>query len=156
MTIAGSVQNYLRFEGVQYELITHERTRDSTHSAHAAHIPGDQLAKCVMLEDSQGYLMAVLPATHKVDLGAVRRHLNRMLGLATSDGLAGLFKDCEPGAIPPLGEAYGIETIVDESLIGSQDIYFEAGDHVALVRVTGNDFLRLMAGAPRGEISHHV
>jgi Ala-tRNA(Pro) deacylase len=41
-------------------------------------------------------------------------------------------------------------------LIGSPDIYFEAGDHVALVRVTGNDFLRLMAGAPRGEISHHV
>ena len=100
-----------------------------------------------MLEDSQGYLMAVLPATHKVGLGAVRRHLNRMLGLAPGQELAGLFKDCEPGAIPPLGEAYGIETIVDESLIGSQDIYFEAGDHLALVHVTGNDFLRLMAGA---------
>jgi Ala-tRNA(Pro) deacylase len=131
----------------QYELITHERTRDSTHSAQAAHIPGNQLAKCAMLEDSQGYLMAVLPATHKVGLGAVRRHLNRMLGLAPGQELAGLFKDCEPGAIPPLGEAYGIETIVDESLIGSQDIYFEAGDHLALVHVTGNDFLRLMAGA---------
>jgi Ala-tRNA(Pro) deacylase len=41
-------------------------------------------------------------------------------------------------------------------LIGTPDIYFEAGDHVALVHVTGKDFLRLMANAPRGENSHHV
>jgi Ala-tRNA(Pro) deacylase len=156
MTIAASVQNHLDREGVRYELVMHEHTRDSNHSAQAAHIPGDQLAKCVMLEDSEGYLMAVLPATHKVDLGAVHRQLNRRLGLATDRELADLFKDCEPGAIPPLGQAYGIETFLDDSLDGSRDVYFEAGDHVALVHVTGNDFLRLMADAPRGHISHHV
>jgi len=36
-----------------------------------------------MLEDDKGYLMAVIPASHKVDLGAVHRQLNRALGLAT-------------------------------------------------------------------------
>ena len=156
MTIAASVQHYLGYEGVRYDVITHERTPDSNRSAQAAHIPGDKLAKCVMLTDGEGFLMAVLPATHKVDLGAVRRQLNRKLGLATDRELADLFQDCEPGALPPLGRAYGIETIVDESLIDSPDIYFEAGDHVALVHVTGKDFLRLMANAARGEISHHV
>jgi Ala-tRNA(Pro) deacylase len=156
MTIAASVKDHLSRQGVRYELIAHERTRDSNHSAQAAHIPGGQLAKCVMLEDDEGYVMAVVPATHKVDLGAVHRQLNRKLGLATDSELADLFKDCEPGAIPPLGQAYGIETILDESLSGSPDIYFEGGDHVALVHVTGKDFLRLMADAPRGEISHHV
>lgn len=49
MAIAASVQNYLTREGVPYEMIAHEHTRDSTHSAQAAHIPGDRLAKCVML-----------------------------------------------------------------------------------------------------------
>jgi Ala-tRNA(Pro) deacylase len=91
-----------------------------------------------------------------VDLGAVHRQLNRRLGLATDRELTDLFKDCEPGAIPPLGRAYGLETILDESLNGWQDVYFEGGDHVALVHVTGEDFLRLMADAPRGEFSHHV
>jgi Ala-tRNA(Pro) deacylase len=109
-----------------------------------------------MLEDSEGYVMAVLPATHKVDLGAVHRQLNRTLGLATDRELTDLFKDCEPGAIPPLGRTYGVETILDESLDGLQDIYFEAGDHITLVHVTGRDFLRLMADAPRAKISHHV
>jgi|KBSSwiStaDraftv2_1062776.scaffolds.fasta_scaffold03192_15 Ala-tRNA(Pro) deacylase len=156
MTIATSVKDHLNREGVPYEVITHEHTRDSNHSAQAAHIPGDQLAKCVMLEDSEGYVMAVLPATHKVDLGAVHRQLNRRLGLATDRELADLFKDCEPGAIPPLGRVYGIETIVDGSLSGSRDVYFEGGDHEALVHVTGKDFLRLMADAQLGEFSHHV
>ena len=156
MTIAASVQHYLGYEGVRYDVITHEHTPDSNHSAQAAHIPGDQLAKGVMLKDSEGYLMAVLPATHKVDLGAVRRQLDRKLSFASDRELADLFQDCEPGALPPLGHAYGIETIVDESLIGSPDIYFEAGDHVTLVHVTGKNFLLLMAQVPRGAISHHV
>ena len=155
MTIATSVQHCLAREGVHYEMIAHERTGDSNHTAQAAHISGDRLAKCVMLEDDQGFLMAVLPASRKVDLGAVRRQLNRELGLVT-DRVLDLFKDCEPGALPPLGLAYGIETILDQSLVDAPDIYFEAGDHRALVHVSGSGFLKLMANAPRGQIGHHA
>jgi Ala-tRNA(Pro) deacylase len=156
MTIAASVQNYLSREGVPYETLLHAHTWDSTHTAQAAHVPGDRLAKGVVLEDDKGYLMAVIPATHKVDLGAVRHELKRELGLATDSELADLFKDCERGALPPLGKAYGMEVILDQSLIGAPDIYFEAGDHVALIHVSGKDFLTLMSGAPQGAISHRV
>jgi Ala-tRNA(Pro) deacylase len=156
VSIAATVQGYLTRESVTYDTIAHEHTRDSTHSAQAAHIPGDRLAKCVILEDDKGYLMAVLPATHKVDLGALHRGLNRNLGLATDRELAELFWDCEPGALPPLGLAYGIDTILDESLVNSPDVYFEGGDHRALVHMRGSEFLRLMANVPRLQISHHV
>ena len=156
MSIAVSVQDCLAREGVHYEMIAHERTRDSNHTAQAAHIPGDRLAKCVVLEDDKGYLMAVIPASHMVDLGAVHRKLNRALGLATDRELVDLFKDCEPGALPPVGLAYGIDTIFDQSLVDAPDIYFEAGDHQALVHVSGSEFLKLMADAPRGQISHHA
>ena len=156
MSIAASVRNYLSREGVQYDTVAHEHTHDSNHSAQAAHVPGDRVAKCVILEDGRGYLMAVLPATHKVDLTAVRQQLNRRLELAADYDLHELFKDCEMGALPPLGRVYGFDTIVDDSLTRSPEVYFEAGDHLTLIHVTGGDFLRLMAGAVRGEISHHV
>src|SRR2546425_13277866 len=136
-------------------MITHERTPDSNHSAQVAHIPGDRLAKCVMLEDDKGFLMAVVPASHKVDLGAVRRQLNRELGLATDRELVELFKDCEPGALPPLGLAYGIDTILDESLVDAPDNYFEAGGHRALGYVRGSGFFQFVAKAARGQISHY-
>ena len=153
MSIATSVERRLNQMGVKYDVIWHHHTSSSTYTAQAAHVPGEQLAKCVMLEDDRGYVMAVLPAARKVDLGALHRRLGRELGLATEREFARLFADCEPGAIPPLGDAYGIDTIVDGSLVGKQDIYFESGDHCALVHVSGADFLRLMGDAPRDTIS---
>ena len=156
MTIAASVQDHLAREGVPYNIITHVHTRDSAHSAQAARVPGDQLAKCVMLEDDNGYVMAVIPTTHKVDLGAIHRELNRELGLATEREFSDLFKDCEPGAIPPLGSAYGIDVVLDHNLADAPDVYFEAGDHTSLIHVSGRDFLKLMEGWPHRHISHHI
>jgi len=156
MPVSTTVQNSIIREGVHYDVIRHASTSDSTHTAKEAHVPGDRLAKSVMLEDDDGYVMAVVPATHKVELGALRKMLNRRLGLATEAELGELFQDCDVGAIPPLGKAYGIETILDESLTGCNDIYFEAGDHRDIVHVSGDDFLRLMGDARRGRFSHHV
>jgi prolyl-tRNA editing enzyme YbaK/EbsC (Cys-tRNA(Pro) deacylase) len=45
---------------------------------------------------------------------------------------------------------------LDQSLVDAPDIYFEAGDHQALIHVSGSEFLKLMANAPRGQISHHA
>jgi Ala-tRNA(Pro) deacylase len=154
MTIAASVRQYLAHEGVEYSTITHYRTGDSSHSAQAAHVPGDRVAKCVMLGDDNGYLMAVIPASHRLDLTALRNELNRDLGLASEREIMELFKDCEPGAVPPLGCAYGIEMVLDQSLGDTPDAYFEGGDHESLVHVSGRDFLKLMADAPRRNVSH--
>jgi Ala-tRNA(Pro) deacylase len=156
MTIAASVQSHLVREGVSFELIEHPRTLDSAHTAQAAHVPGARLAKGTVLKDDQGFVIAVVPATRRVDLGAMHRHFGRPLGLATEGEVASLFGDCEPGAVPPLGVAYGIDSVLDDSLMDEADIYFEAGDHRGLVRVSGTDFRRLMAGAPHGDISRHV
>jgi Ala-tRNA(Pro) deacylase len=156
MSIAASVRSYLAREGVLYDTLEHEYTRDSMHSAEAAHVSGDRLAKCVVLEDDRGFLMAVIPASHRVDLGALHRALGRNLGLATDRELIELFKDCAPGALPPLGPAYGLDAILDERLIEPADIYFEGGDHKVLVHMRGGDFLRLMGNVPRGRISYHV
>jgi Ala-tRNA(Pro) deacylase len=156
MTIAASVSDYLSHEGIRYDLLTHSNTQDSAHTAQTAHIPGDQLAKCVVLEDENGYLMAVLPASHRLDLRAVRDELNRPVELASEHELVALFSDCEPGAIPPLAPAYGIEAVVDQSLGDLPDVYFEGGDHVSLVHVSGRDFLKLMSDAPHRYISHHL
>ncbi|HVW71017.1 MAG TPA: YbaK/EbsC family protein [Steroidobacteraceae bacterium] len=156
MAIPASVRNYLDQEGVVYDAIPHSRTVDSSRSAQAAHVPGDQLAKCVVLEDDNGYLMAVIPASHRLDLRSIRRELSRELGLATEREVLELFRDCEPGAVPPLGRVYGIDMVLDQSLVDAREAYFEAGDHESLIRVSGRDFLKLMADCPRRSVSHHL
>ncbi|MGB5104363.1 MAG: YbaK/EbsC family protein [Steroidobacteraceae bacterium] len=156
MTIPTSVESYLVRQSVRYDVIPHAHTSDSSHTAQAAHVPGGRLAKSVLLEDDGAYLLVVIPSTHRVDLGAVRRFLGRNLGLATEREIAQLFGDCEPGAVPPLGPAFGLAAIVDERLFEPDDVYFESGDHRSVVRVTGHDFAKLMADLPRGRFSHRI
>jgi Ala-tRNA(Pro) deacylase len=153
MTIAASVQKQLEQQSVRYDVVEHPRTMDSAHSAEAAHIPGARLAKGTVLKDERGYLLAIVPASRRVDLGAVHRYFGRPLGLATEDEIARLFADCEPGAVPPLGAAYGIECVLDESLVNAPDVYFESGDHRGLIHVSGSDFRKLTTGAEQAAIS---
>lgn len=156
MAIATTVESFLRSHGVAYTLVAHPRTVTSMHTAQAAHVPGDQLAKSVLLEDEQGYLMAVIPSTHRIDLGKLHHQLNRRVGLALEREVAELFRDCDPGAIPAVAAAYRLDAIVDDTLLQQPDVYFEAGDHEALVHVSGTQFGTIMAGSPHGRFTHHV
>lgn len=156
MGIAITLQDYLSEKGTEYDVVDHPHALSSLKIAAAAHVPGDRLAKTVMLEDDDGYLMAVVPSTHRVMLSALRKQLNRNLRLANEFDLAQLFKDCEFGAIPPVGQAYGIETVVAEDLAQQDDIYFEAGDHRELIHLSRTQFLELMSGADRLHFTRHV
>ncbi|MBI2380116.1 MAG: YbaK/EbsC family protein [Gammaproteobacteria bacterium] len=140
---------------MSYDLVQHPYTGSSQFSAQAAHISGNQLAKPILLEDEYGYVMAIIPASHQLDYLAVDRLLNRTLVMASENELAGLFQDCELGAVPALGEAYGVKSVVDNLLFYPKDVYFEAGDHETLIRVESSQFRRMMAGAETGNISLH-
>ncbi|MGI9571356.1 MAG: aminoacyl-tRNA deacylase [Desulfobulbia bacterium] len=156
MSISLTLLEYLEWEGVDYELLHHEPAFDSLHTAEAAHIPGDQLAKCVVLEDENGYLMAVIPATHELELDTLSKQLERQLQFASEDEIEDLYEDCELGAVPPLPEAFGYDAVVDDCLTDCDDIYLEAGDHHELVHISGRDFQELTAKAPHGYFSRHI
>ncbi len=155
MGIAITLDRYLKEHDVAYDVCPHNHTSTSMETAQAAHIPGDRVAKSVVLEDDKGYLMAVLPATHRLDLGELHRQTNRRLGLATETELRGLFDDCEVGAIPPIGSAYGMDVLVDHSLAEQTDVYFDAGDHEQLIHVSGETFANLLGEAQYGHFSRH-
>jgi Ala-tRNA(Pro) deacylase len=147
MTIATRLKWYLDSHGVDYEVVHHARSNSSLESARAAHVPGGRLAKCVLLEDTRGYVLAVLPASCRIEMKELRWELGRNLALASEAELAGLFSDCELGALPALGDAYGIPTVVDDSLLRLPDLYLEAGDHEDLVHVSGSAFRELLRGS---------
>jgi len=149
MNIAPSLQRYLAAQDVDYEVIAHSRTQSSSGTAHAAHVPGLRLAKAVVVKDKSGYVVAVLAASHLVDMPQLGSALGRdALELASEDELKALFADCAPGAVPPLGAVYGLPMVVEETLAAQSDVFFEAGDHEHLIHVTREGFMRLTADAP--------
>lgn len=144
MAIASTVRDYMDQHGLQYEVLSHPHSHNSMETAQLAHVPGACLAKSVVLEDDKGFLMAVLPSTHHVQLGWLGKELHSPLRLASEDEVGRLFGDCEPGAVPPLGTAYGMRMVLDDRLADHTEIYFEAGDHERLIQMSRETFMTMM------------
>ena len=149
MAIAPKLKTYLDQQSADYQLVSHPHTESSMVTAAAAHVSGDQLAKAVIVKDDEAFLMVVVPSDCHVHLGRLHKHLGREVGLATEEELVRLFPDCDEGAAPPLGAAYNIKSLVEESLTELPDVFFESGDHRSLVHVTGEQFTTLIGDVER-------
>jgi Ala-tRNA(Pro) deacylase len=150
VSIAQTLQKYLARQHVDYDLVAHAATLSSSATAGACRIPPDRLAKGVVLRTGDGYVLAVLPACHRLRCGNLRARFGKDCALATEHELDQLFSDCAHGAVPPVGECYGLDVILDDSMREQPEIYFEGGDHATLVHMSQRHFARLTANAPHG------
>ena len=71
MGIAMTLQQYLDDKQVAYEVTRHRRTGCSSKTAQASHVPGDNLAKGVVLKWDDTYILAVVPATRHVEIDRI-------------------------------------------------------------------------------------
>lgn len=154
MTMASTVSRYLDDQAVSYRVITHTHSATSRETAHAANVREDNVAKAILLKDSQGLVMAVIPASSSLDMRALHEETGRnQLEMVPELELGKTFPDCEMGALPPLGQAYGITTLVDSSLGRCDTVYFESGDHEELVAMDGREFDQLFSGSHHCDLS---
>lgn len=155
MTVSPTLQKFLD-QTVTYDVIPHAPTMSSTRTAEACHVPGDALAKAVVLRrDDDGYMLAILPASRHLHLSALKIQLGHKVDLASEEEVAKLFDDCDRGAVPPVGECYGLDVIVDDSIDTQREIYMEGGDHATLIRLDRDQFARLTAKAWHGHFTTH-
>jgi Ala-tRNA(Pro) deacylase len=140
-----SLKDYLDRMGVKYITINHSLAYTSQQIAATTHIRGQELAKTVMVKLDGKMAMVVLPASFKVDLELVRRAAGaNIAALATEYEFQDLFPDCEAGAMPPFGNLYGMEIYVEERLTWDEEIAFNAGTHLELIRMAYKDYARLV------------
>ncbi|WP_432695316.1 aminoacyl-tRNA deacylase [Marinobacterium sp. YM272] len=155
MSISATVQSYLDHQQVPYHLRHHPYTETAMRSAFAARVPAHRVAKGVVLKDEEGFVMAMVPSDRQVDLDVVNESLNRLLEPATQRDVRILFRDCEAGAVPSLGQAYNMKMIWDDSLAQENLCYLESGDHTELLELDHKSFIRLMEHQPHGLICRH-
>ena len=155
MSIAPTLRRYLVAENIQYDEIPHEPTMSSTRTAQACHVSGDRVAKGVVLRRDGGYMLAVMPASHRLDLSELKVKIGDDVDMATETEINRLFADCANGAVPAIGVCYGLDLIIDDSIDKQPEIYVEAGDHETLLHLSDAQFARLTANAQHERISVH-
>ena len=130
---------------VRYVVIRHSKAYTSQEIAASVHVSGKEFAKTVMIEIDGKMAMAVLPANYQIDFSLLREIFSeREIKLASEAEFIKLFPDCEPGAMPPFGNLYGMEVFVAETLTVDKEIAFNAGSHIEIIRMSYEDFERLV------------
>jgi Ala-tRNA(Pro) deacylase len=142
---ARKLTEFLDKHHVKYIRIAHSTAYTAQEIASVAHIKGRELAKTVIVKLDGELAMAVLPASYHVDLAALKSAVGaKKAALASETEFRDAFPECETGAMPPFGNLYGMPVFVEESLARDKEIAFNAGTHSELVRLSYEDFARLV------------
>ena|SRR6266446_2176558 len=139
------IRDYLQSRNVWFERLLHNPTPTASRRAQSLHVPGRSVAKGVLLKAGERFVLAVLPATARIDLAQLPLLLMSEVRLATEDEVEQVFGDCERGALPPFGRLYGLMTVVDVSLAGDSDMVFVANQRHEGVRMRFRDYEALEA-----------
>lgn len=143
--IAEELKNFLEKNHVKYVIITHSPAYTSQEIAASAHITGKKLAKTVILKVNGELAMAVIPAHEEVILEKLKHvtHTSKV-ELASQEEFQERFPHCEPGAMPPFGNLYGMKVFAATDFQKDEDIAFNAGNFRELAVVPYRDFERLV------------
>lgn len=142
---AAKLKQFLDAHGVKYVTIAHSVAYTAQEIAASAHVRGKEMAKTVVVKVDGRLAMAVVPATLKVDLARLAAAAGaKTAEIATEQEFQHAFPECEVGAMPPFGNLYGVDVYVDRRLAEDEEIVFNAGSHVELIRLKYADFERLV------------
>ena len=151
MAISGKLKEFLDGAKVKYTVAKHPVAYTAQEIAAAQHVPGRQLAKCVLVNADRGPVLAVLPAIHLIDLKKLKALLKaKTLTIAKEADIKLRFPDVEVGAMSPFGNLYQVPVVVDRGLGESEEIVFNGGTHTETVKMRYRDFAALvkpMSGA---------
>jgi Ala-tRNA(Pro) deacylase len=128
---------------VRYEVLQHPEAVTAQRIAQAEHVKGRHHAKVVMVKAGDQHIMTVLPADHQIDLQKASAAIGRPASIDREEEFKPLFPDCAVGAMPPLGNLYGVPTYVDKRLAGQDYVVFEAGTHSDAIKLSYRDYEKI-------------
>lgn len=139
------LREFLDSHKVKYVVISHSIAYTAQGIAALTHISGKELAKTVIVKLDGSLAMAVLPASSQINLSRLKTVTGaNNAALASEQEFKDRFSDCQTGAMPPFGNLYDLSVYADESLTRDKEIAFNAGTHLELIRMTWEDFQRLV------------
>ena len=129
--------------GIAFDLLPHRRTVTAVAEAEALGIEPSQVAKTLVLTTPAGFVLAVLPASERLDLHKVCAFLDtKDVELASEETLVGAYPEFELGAVPPT-PVHGDRILVDLRVCENEYVVLEAGTHEQSLRIKSADLIAL-------------
>jgi ferredoxin/flavodoxin---NADP+ reductase len=141
-----AVTRYLDEQGVSYQLVEHPPALTAAEQARAAQVDLDRTAKAIPLRDERGWHVAVIPASHRLDLDKARSALGAgpSLQIATFDQIRSELPAPDAGVLPPLAPLLRAPEVLDRRLLDHDGIFISGGDDRHVVLIDPNDLVEVV------------
>lgn len=141
MTLA---TDHLKRLGIEFETAPHARATSSIDEARTLGVSAGEVAKVVVLDTAKGHMLAVVPASTRVDVHRVREILDDPhVRLATEEEIQRDYPNYELGALPPLGSLLATPMIIDDELTSHATVVFADGIQTESVKMKTEDLVRV-------------
>ena len=142
-TVFGRVESLLQHHQVVYDISRHEPVYTSQQAATVRGVPLGSGAKALICKANDRFVMFVIPADCKLDSKAARQAQGwKKLRFATADEVLEM-TGLRPGAIPPFGRLFNLQTFCDPLLGQHEKINFNAGDHCISASMRYVDYIQV-------------
>ena len=151
MSVLSGLKELLDNSRVQYEERLNPSSETNAELSHST-----EMSKTIIVNADGLLRMAVLPVDYGLDLEHLR-YITRSVNirLATESELKDAFPTCEFGAIPPLGNLFGLPVFCDTRLEHNGSIEFNAETRANTIWMRFADFKRLANPTMIDLVDHH-
>jgi Ala-tRNA(Pro) deacylase len=133
--------DWLAGHDVEYEVHEHPVSFTARETAHAEGVDPATFAKVVAVATDNGRALLVVDALDHIDMRKARKLLGaHTVRLLTEEEVAALAPGCDVGALPALGQLFGVPMYADYAVRDDAQISFNAGSHRFTVRVDRADW----------------
>ena len=147
------VAGFLKKTKARFEALGHKTVFTAFDAAQTLKVDLGSVGKTLVLQDGGDTIVAVVPASHNVDLKALAkavtahraRHGKPRVGklkFASERVIKSRLK-AVPGAVPPFGPLHGLETFVDKRLTKPRSIIVSGGSFQTSLSMMPAELLRL-------------
>lgn len=136
--------DWLGAHGLDYELHEHPLAFTALEAAEAEGIDPHVFIKTLAVARADGrWALVALEASDYLDLERAARLIGTdRVRLLTEIELLDLCGGCDIGALPPIGDLFGVPVFADEALLTIDRVTFHAGSHRHAVRIGRRDWER--------------
>ncbi|MSR30179.1 MAG: YbaK/EbsC family protein [Gemmataceae bacterium] len=137
------IYQFLDQAQVPFEILQHAPAFSAQKLAKYLHLPGRVIAKSVLLKTLSRFFIAILQADERLDKEKLKHEFSEKVGLANPMEIQDHFPDCEWGVVPGLGAPYGLEVVMEESLLATPHLILAGHSHLEAIKLRLEDLIRV-------------
>lgn len=136
VVIATSLQRYLERYRLPYRKHCLLPNVDLGRSVDLLGIPKGQVLRCELFSDGINTFQFITSIDKAISTSVLERMVGKALTKLSAKQTSKIFFDCEFGAMPPLGERYGLRCLIDREILLAERVFFFSGCLSSLVELS--------------------